>query len=246
LHKKEGLIMPNQQVFRRTAAITAIISAPLALGASLTLGAAIAFDPNVMSNPTSLIALGNQVAEVFRWVEFIGMFGYYLLLLPVSLYLWYWLRSQNPKLISLYTLFGLGYILIGAIGSAILVSVAPPLMSAYPQAVEGQVMVLQTVFQLVIDLSVVALFSLSYILGGFWWLGIGLVLQVEQRILGIVTTIQGIMTLVYGTGAMLQIEPLAMLEPLTFFAPIWALWLGIVVWRQGEKSEQPLEPTPAT
>lgn len=71
-----------------------------------------------------------------------------------------------------------------------------------------------------------------------WWLGIGLILRDERRILGIVTALQGIVTLAYGAGEMLQVEPLAMLEPLTFFTPIWALWLGIVIWRGANHSVQ--------
>jgi hypothetical protein len=240
---RKGNHMKSEASFRRMAAITAIISAPLALGASAILAWAIDFNPELMSNPVDLIALGARVAGIFRGVEFIGMFGYYLLLIPASLYLWYWLKPHNPKLISLYTVFGLGYLFIGAIGSAVLVSVAPPLIGAYPQASEAQREVLEAVFQAVIDLGIVALFSLSYILGGVWWLGIGLIVRVERRILGIVTVVQGLVTLGYGAGVMLRVEPLAMLEPLTFFAPIWALWLGVVILRRSGKSQQMPEST---
>lgn len=43
--------MNDHTSFSRIAAITAILSAPLALGASITLGMAIDFDPDIMSNP---------------------------------------------------------------------------------------------------------------------------------------------------------------------------------------------------
>ncbi len=229
--------MNNEKVFRQIAAITAIVSAPLALGASVILAQALEFNAELMSNPANLITLGTQTALTFRRVEFIGMFGYYLLLLPATLYLWYWLKPKDPKLVSLSTIFGLGYLFIGAIGSAVLVSVAPPLMNAFPQILESQQEVMQAIFQVVTDLGIVALFSLSYILGGIWWLVIGLILRVERRILGIFTFIQGIVTLVYGVGVMLQIETLTNLEALTFFAPIWALWLGIVIWRSDLKGD---------
>jgi len=223
--------MKSENTFKLIAATTAIISAPLSLGASIILAQALEFNAEVMSNPANLVTLGTQVAVTFSKVEFIGMFGYYLLLLPATLYLWYWLRPQDPKLVSMSTIFGFGYIFIGAIGSAVLVSVAPPLMNIYPQTLESQREIIQAVFQVVTNLGIVALLSLSYILGGIWWLGIGLVLRVERRILGIVTVVQGIATFVYGVGVMLQIETLTNLEALTFFAPIWALWLGVVIWR---------------
>jgi len=98
--------MNDASSFRRVAAITAIISAPLALGASIVLVLAIGVDPEVISNPANLITLGPRVAGIFRRVEFIGMFGYYLLLLPAAVYLWYWLRPQNPNLVNMYTIFG--------------------------------------------------------------------------------------------------------------------------------------------
>jgi hypothetical protein len=229
--------MQNESTFRRIAAITAVVSAPLALGASLALAQALQFNAEVMSNPAGLIALGAQVAATFRWVEFIGMFGYYLLLLPATLYLWYWLKPRDPRLVGLFTILGFGYIFVGAIGSAVLVSLAPPLMLVYPQVLESQRNVVQAVFQVVTDLGIVALFSLSYILGGFWWLGIGLVLRAERRILGSLTVLQGLVTLVYGVGAMLHIEALTNLEALTFLAPIWALWLGVVIWRNDRQGD---------
>jgi len=228
---RKELHMKSENTFKLIAATTAIVSAPLALGASIVLAQALEFNAEVMSNPANLVALGTQVAVTFRKVEFTGMFGYYLLLLPATLYLWYWLKPRDPKLVGMSTIFGLGYIFIGAIGSAVLVSVAPPLMNIYPQTLESQREIMQAVFQVVTDLGIVALFSLSYILGGIWWLGIGLVLRAERRILGIVTVVQGIATFVYGVGIMLQIKTLANLEMLTFFAPIWAIWLGIVIWR---------------
>ena len=229
--------MESERKFRSVAAITAVFSAPLALGASLVLAQALEFNPEVMSNPARLIELGAQVAVTFRWVEFVGLFGYYLLLLPATLYLWYWLKPRDPRLVDLFSILGLGYIFIGAIGSAVLVSLAPPLMLAYPHVLESQQNAAQAVFQVVIDLGIAALFSLSYILGGIWWLGIGMVLRAERRVLGGFTVLQGLVTLVYGVGVMLQIEALKALEALTFLAPIWALWLGIVIWRNDRQGD---------
>jgi len=68
--------MNNEKTFRQIAAITAIVSAPLALGASLILAQALEFNAELMSNPANLITLGAQIALTFRRVEFIGMFGY--------------------------------------------------------------------------------------------------------------------------------------------------------------------------
>ncbi len=237
--------MNDDNSFRRIAAITAIVSGPLALGASFVLAWAIEFNMELGQNPAGLLTLGPRVAGIFRVVEFIGMFAYYLLLLPAALYLWYWLKSQAPNLVRMYTILGLGYIFIGAIAESVLVSVLPSMMSAYPQASESQRQLLTTIFPTFTDLSITALFSLSYTLGGIWWLGIGLILRRERPILGIVTIAQGIITLGYVLGVMLLIEPLRALEPLTFFNPIWALWVGVVIARGTGAGEQSMQIAPS-
>lgn len=224
----------DESTFRRMAGLTAIISAPIALGASLVLIMAVQGDPEIMSNPVGMLTLGESVAGIFRWVEFAGMFGYYLLFVPVTIYLWKWLSPRKPNLISVYTVFGLMSITVGAVGSALLISVWPPLISAYTQASQSQQEVLSSVFQTFNDVVLVGLLPVSSLLFGVWSLGIGLDLRAEKRALGIAAVVLGIIHIAYALGAILQIELLASLEFLTFLAPIWALWLGIVIYRRDE------------
>jgi hypothetical protein len=227
----------DESTFRRMAAITAIISAPIALGASFVLFLAIGGDPEIISNPVGMLTLGDRLAGIFRWVEFAGMFGYYLLFVPATIYLWKWLSPSKPNLIGVYTAFGLISITVGSIGSALLFSVWPSLISAYAQAPQAQQEVLSGVFQTFNDVVLVGLLPLSALLFGVWSLGIGLELRAEKRALGIAAVVLGIIHIVYGVGMNLQMELLASLEFLTFLAPIWALWLGIVIYRRDERSE---------
>jgi hypothetical protein len=238
----------DQTASRRIAAISAIISAPLALAADVIVTVAVEFDFELMSDQARLITLGARAAEILRWGEILGIFGYYLLLAPVALYLWYWLRPHNPRLVTMYTVSGLASIFIGVIGAGLRAGVLPEMMSAYAQAPDAQRQVLSIVFQTVTNVIFVALGPVEGILAGLWLLGIGLVLRSERRGLGIFAVILGIAMLGSGFGAMFQIELLAMLQLVYFVSPIWALWLGIVIWRhaENEKSEQSLEPAPAT
>ena len=81
--------------------------------------------------------------------------------------------------------------------------------------------------------------GIELILLGIWWLGIGLVLRNERRMLGNFTTVMGIAALGTSVGTIFHIEPLIMLEGIVFLlSPFWALWLGIVIWQRGEQSEQ--------
>jgi hypothetical protein len=46
------------------------------------------------------------------------------------------------------------------------------------------------------------------------------------------------MFLIAGAGWLLRVGPLARLENAFFLVPFWTVWLGIVIWRRGEQSEQ--------
>lgn len=227
--------MNDQSSFRRIAAITAILSAPLALGASAALVATIGgFDSEVAADPALLVTLGERDGGIVRVIEVIGLFGYYLLIVPLILYLREWLKEHSPNLVNLATVFGLAHIFIGAIGSILYFAAIPALMRAYAQASEAQREVLLIVSGTLNDVGLTGLFAVSAIAGSLWWLGIGPALRAKNRVLGIVTMVVGILILVYGLGASLKIEFLSFLELFTFFTPIWALWLGVLLLRGAE------------
>jgi hypothetical protein len=226
--------MNSDTQFRRIASIAAIVAAPVALGASWYLLHALGYDPDIISDPSQLILIGPPMDAALQRVGFIGMFGYSLLLLPLAVYLWLWLKPANEAWLRLYSLCGIGHILVNALGSAILFSISPSLISAYGEASAAQGETLVVVFQSVMNFAMLGLFPLSYLLGAMWWIGIGRVLLPQRRVLGLFTILMGIGMLVYGAGAALQIGALAALEIVTFVTPIWGLWIGIVILRSAE------------
>jgi hypothetical protein len=239
--------MNDQTRFRQIAAISTIAAAVLVLTATIVLSMAVDFNFEFLSNPVDLISAGldTGAADLFRWGSTLEMFGYFLLLIPATLYLWFWLRPHSPRLVTLYTVLGLFSILLGVIGAAIRASFWPPMMIAYSDAAGTQREVLEIVFRSVTGFTFEGLYALDSILAGLWWLGIGLVLREERRGLGIATTILGIVILGAGVGWLLRLDPLARLELFYFFEPLWAIWLGVVIWRGAERSEQALEAATA-
>jgi hypothetical protein len=238
--------MINDNSFRRITVISAIISLPLALAAIVIVSLAAEFNFELMADHTGLLTLGARAAETIRWGEIAGLFGYYLLLVPVVLYLWTWLKPQSPNLVTMYTVFGLAFIFIGAVGASLRAGVLPEMMSAYAQATNAQSQILSVVFQTVVDVIFGAIGLLESLLFGVWLLGIGLALRGERRALGIVAVILGIAFLGDAFGLMLQVEPLSFLELAYFISPIWVFWLGISIARNAEMSGQSMEPAPAT
>jgi len=227
--------MNDHQSFQRFAALAAIISFPLALGSIVLSGIPVNFSPDVATNPALWLSVGADGARLLRWGLILDMLSYYLPLLPVALFLWRWLRSRNPDWVLFYTSCGLGYILIGAIGAAILAAVHTPLINAYAQASVEQRPVLETVFSAIWNMVYGGMWGiLEVLLAGIWFLGIGLLLRGERRLFSIFSIILGISALLGSLGMILSVEALALLGGVIYglLAPIWALWLGIDLIRK--------------
>ena len=226
--------MSDHQSFQRFAALAAIISFPLALGSIVLQGMAMDFNMEASTNPVLTLSVGADGANLLRWGMILDMFSYYLPLLPVALFLWRWLRSRDPDWVLFYTSCGLGYILVGAIGAAILAAVHPPLISAYAQASVEQRPVLEAVFSAIGNMVYGGMWAiLDPLLVGIWFLGIGLLLQGERRLFSIFSIVLGISALLSSLGVILGIEAIALLGVIYgLLAPVWALWLGIDLLRK--------------
>lgn len=239
--------MNDETSFRRIAAISAIISALLAIVSNVVTSMAVDFNFEFLADPAGLLTAGLDpgALSLFRWGEILGVFGYGLLFIPPTIYLWFWLRPRGPGLITLYTVLGLISIVLGVIEYGVRISIWPTMITAFSQAEEAQRQVLAVVFTAVTDFTFEGLYGINSILAGLWYLGMGQILRAERPILGITAAIMGAAFVGAGFGWLLRIEPLARLELFFFFMPFWALWLGIVIWQGAEKSEQGVETAAA-
>ncbi len=111
----------------RLVAAAIILSAGLAIGATIVLLAASGFDPAAMGHPGSLADKGAGAADLLRWGALLDMASYLPFAAPV-LYLRGRLRSSGGDLTDLATAGGLAYVLIGGIGGALLAGGGPPLI----------------------------------------------------------------------------------------------------------------------
>ena len=230
--------MNDHQSFQRFAALAAIISFPLALGNIVLSSMATDFNMEASTNLAfwlSWLSIGADGARLLRWGLILDMLSYYLPLLPVALFLWRWLGPRNPDWVLFYTSCGLGYILIGAIGAAILAAVHPPLINAYAQASVEQRPVLEAVFSAIGNMVYGGMWNLlEVLLAGIWFLGIGLLLRSERRLFSIFSIILAISALLDSLGMILSVEALALLGVAIYvlLAPFWTLWLGIDLLRK--------------
>ncbi len=227
--------MNDHRSFQRFAAVTAIVSFPLTLASVVLSAMAQNFSPDMAANPVLMLSVGANGANLLRWGMILDMLGYYLPLLPLALFLQRWLRPGNPDWVRFYTICGLGYIFIGAIGAATLAAVRPPLILAYGQASVEQRYMLETVYITMWNMVFGGIWNiLGELLAGVWFLGIGLLLRDERRIFSIVSMILGASALLDSLGIILGIEALFLLgvSIFVFLAPIWTLWIGIDLLRK--------------
>ena len=220
--------------FQRLAAGAAILSAPLAFGSVALSLAAVNGNAQAFLDG-SVIAIGLRGANLFRWAMLLDVFGYYLLLAPLALLLWNWLKPRGPNLVTLYTVCGMAYILIGAMGAVVLSAVEPPLINEYAQASGPRREILEVVFNSFYNAVDRGLWNpLEALLAGIWWLGIGLAVRRERSALGVVTIVLGISALLDAFGRIVNVEAIYQVGVggLLMLLPIWALWFGIDLLRR--------------
>jgi hypothetical protein len=80
-----GNYMNDQTLFRRIAAFSAILAAPLQATFLFVSMLAIDFNVEIMADPTRIISIGEQAAGLIRWSEILDIFSLYVLLVPVVL-----------------------------------------------------------------------------------------------------------------------------------------------------------------
>ena len=227
--------MNSSSSFPRFTAIIAIISFFTAFASNVLQGIPLHFNPNVMSDPTLILSVGVGGANLLRWGLILDMLGYYLPLLPVALFIQHWFRSRSPGWVRFYTICGLGYILIGATGAAVLAALQIPLISAYAQASAGQREALESITRIIWNMVYGGMWNiLGELLIGIWFLGVGLLLRSDQRPLGVGSIIVGIAALLDFLGMIVGVDAIALpgLSVFLLLAPIWALWFGIDLLRK--------------
>ena len=227
--------MNDNYSFQRFAAITAIVSFFTAMASNVLQAIPVNFNSEFPINPVMFLSVGINGANFLRWGLILDMLGYYLPLLPIALFIQHWFKTKNPIWIRFYTICGLGYILIGATGAVALAVVQPPLINTYAQASVEQRALLETIFGTIWNIVYGGMWNiLGELLVGIWFLGIGLLLRSERRIIGIISMIVGVSALIDSLGNMVGMESLALvgLSVFIILAPIWTLWFGIDLLRK--------------
>jgi hypothetical protein len=227
--------MNDHQSFQRLAAGTTILAVICYLSSVVLLLAVMNYSFSVEAFSGAMISIGSRSANLLRWGMVFDVFGSYLLLAPLALHLWVWLKPKSPNRVTLYTLCGLAYILIGSMGAIVLSAVLPPLINDYVQASVSQRDALQVVFNSFLNAVFLGLWNpLEVFLLGIWLVGLGPFIQRERWALGIVTRLLGLSALIDSTGRFLDIQTIFFIgsSGLFLLVPVWLIWWGIDLLRK--------------
>ncbi len=236
----------NDQRFRQLAGWTAFISMFFAWGTIVVSLTAVGFNldtfyASVNQNAAGMLPILAQNPSLAWWPSIFDLFGFYLLLIPLALYLWRQFQPEYGQWSTLFSVCGLGYVFFGAMGAAVLAVVFSSQAAAYAVADSTEQVVITAVFAgfgEAIQRGVWGI--LDPLLGGVWWLGMGWLLQRQQRALGWLTIVLGAVNLIGGVSAAARMDAIAGICLNLYFvlAPLWAGWLGLILLRA--------KPTPAS
>ena len=219
--------MNDHPSFQRLAARITILAVISYLISVVLLLAVMNYSFSIEAFSGAMISAGSRGAGLLRWAMIFDVFGSYLLLTPLALHLWVWLRPKSPNHVTLYTLCGLAYILIGSMGAIVLSAVLPPLMNEYVQASATQRDTLQVVFDSFLNAVFLGLWNpLEVFLLSIWLIGLGPLIQRERQRLGIVTRLLGFSALIDSTGRFFDMQTI-------FFIGSSGLFLLVPVWLIG-------------
>jgi hypothetical protein len=225
----------NDRTLTRVAGVTALLAAAAQIGDFVVIFTVGGDElSQVFTDPLSLLRAGPGARIAMHWSPLLSMLGYQLLLLPLVVFLRTSLQaeSRNTGMVDLYAACGFAYIVIAAIGSALMAIVHPYLMTANVGASPTQ--------REAIEITLLAFHNgiaygvwnlLQTIPVGVWLLGTGLLLRPRQPMLGIFTAILGALALLIWVTAALDMRGVPFLTFWAMLLTIWTIWMGISILR---------------
>lgn len=232
--------------YRSIVALLTLLSGLLSL-ACLWVGAlAMEYNFEAFSDPVLTLHYSHHY-ELAKWFNLLDMFGYYLLLLPCVFYFHQQYKFHSPWM-PLISFSGLSYVLVGAIGAAILAALWPEQMKQHLASGSENATVALSLFQTTTLLVTKGLWNILEVLfASVWWIGLGLILWKEHKAIGIVTVLAGLSSFLDASGNMLEVKWLSDigLNVYLLLGIVWPLLIGLFLLRQSVAA-RPISAYPST
>ncbi|SDD93677.1 hypothetical protein SAMN04487894_11691 [Niabella drilacis] len=196
---------------------------------------AVEFNFDVFSDTTLLLQYARNSKSAY-WFLLFDMAGYYLLLLPVIFYLHQQYKYHSPW-VPLFTFSGISYVLTGAIGAAALAAVWPYLMQKYSGAPAADQYVIELIFNSMTTAVAKGLWNMLEVLfAAVWWMGFGVLLRRDNKIIGMISIITGAACLSDAVGTITDWNVLAEtgVNIYLVLGIVWPVVLGIYILRKSD------------
>jgi hypothetical protein len=225
--------MKNLSKYRFIVGMVSIVSGVLALACILVGAMAVEYNFDAFSDPVLTLQYAHHY-ELAKWFNLLDLFGYYLFLLPLVFYFHQQYKYRSPWT-SLFTFSGAAYVLIGALGAAILAALWPHQMLDYIAASDENTGLAIAMFETTTLIVTKGMWNILEVLfAAVWWIGLGNLLLSESKIIGIFTIITGLSTLLDATGNIFSIQSVADLglNSYLILGIVWPVAIGISLVRR--------------
>lgn len=221
---------------QRTAGTLLLLAAPTALISFFLLPAAFGWDFDLLFDPYRSIAHAGADLGLYRWGWLLDIPGYYLLTLPAMLVLRGWMDRSSALSRDASAFCGLGYLLIGTSGAALLAA-STGLFQRYAEGDEAVRTAVTELHALLFQLVADGLWNtIAMTLFAIWALITGLAVRHRSATLGYGLALMGLCSAIDVAGGLFRLEAVSMagLYGYLFGFPVWCAVAGILLRRSGD------------
>jgi hypothetical protein len=238
LERAEGRVDPMSIYSRlngqKTVAWISIASLPACLAAIYSILAAVDFDGSLGYLPVEAIEVAHS-RLVFSWAVF-DFLGYYMLRVPLILFLWQWLRPRNPVIVDFASACGLLYVILAVAATSVLTGATTAILALYPDADAAMRIGLEAAWEASVGAVRQGLWHFMLLPWLVWGCVMGSLLAEEDLSLGRALQLVGLASALgsiapffaSGIEATLSLAD----EFQVHYMPLWMAWAGIVLLRR--------------
>jgi hypothetical protein len=225
--------MENKSNYKRIIGIITITAGVLAAACMFVGAHAVEYNFEAFSEPTLLMQYAHNYKAAYLFL-LLDMAGYYLLLLPVIFYIHQQFKFRSPW-VPLLSFCGLAYVLTGAIGAAMLAAAWPELMQQYTATAGVGQETISLLFNTITNVVTKGLWNILEVLfAATWWIGVGILLFREYKVIGLLSIIAGTACLIdaISTMASWKVVSEVGLNIYILLGIVWPVVVGIHLLRK--------------
>ncbi|MGO4801589.1 hypothetical protein ACEN2T_20115 [Pseudomonas sp. W22_MBD1_FP4] len=193
------------------------------------------FEYEATGDVAAQLKVGVAGAANLKWMMLSDTFGFYLFSIPAAIYLWTNFKQENSFLVSLATVAGIFFALVGAIGASILSVAWPVLTIATENASDPALVQLYTeLFRIITMIVQDGMWGrLEFFLSGIWYIGLSIVIWPYRKGFASITFLNGCFGLLSSLAKIIDAGEVAGwgLQGVLYATPIWFFWLGLLAWK---------------